>query len=271
MKFDMTKLVQNKTCPMHRVDYIVYEERDTYINRTIEDLRKDITNKKIVGKENSNKICFVGLRGMYFRDANRILFKVNFNQKEKTKLSHPEIIRWVSMCKFRGLMPTYIGNHFIDTSNFILKLGDLSQSRIYIALNAARYIQEYPETIRATFYFRDLGLDFYLAFLAAHKLTLYNVVHSIYSQVQEYATKESIHNTKLNPAEALALKLYILNGYKEDRSVKEELRLGKPSYTKLHNILKDIQKDLVWKPGLVTIPELFSKEIQNKVRFRYIG
>jgi len=276
MKFDLKKIDLKAKQANYNVKYLVYTEKRGFDKtRTYDSLYKAIIANEIVGRGNGARggVCFNTLKGNCTQGANRILFKVNFKQHKnpETHLTAEEIKRWVNLCKYHGLVPGYIGEHFLTTGNFIMRFDDLSLSKIYMSLAAARSPQEIPEMVRATIYLRKRGLNFFLALLAAHRCTASRTCHTLVSQGKPYAVPVDPHTIEVLPWEALALKEYIEKGHKTDNvpySDYIEKNNARSAAFKLQRTLQKVKADLNWKEGEkgVPIPKLFTKEIQDKLR-----
>lgn len=274
MKFDLNKIYTKASRPEHDVKYVVYTEHKGF-NKTLtyeELLPPAAAGRKDIGTiRPESSVCFVNLKHRASVGSNRVLFKVDFKQRKSASL-HLNLLerkRWVNLCKYYGLMPGYVGRHFIHTGNFILRFDDLSPSKIYMYLTAARYMQEYPETVRAALYLRGLGMPFYLAFLAACRCTVHNSGHSIVRSARQYAAESDPHYSSVDPTEALALKIYVKEGCKEDlTSFISYIKEGTPTSAsfKIHYNLSTITRTMAWRPGLVSIKSLFSKEIKDRFK-----
>lgn len=275
MKFDLNKICLKADRPEHDIKYVVYTEHKgfnktlTYEELILPEAKKQ---KDIDAIKYESYVCFANLKNKAETSSNRILFKVNFTFRKPTSLhlSLLERKRWVNLCRYYGLMPRYVGRHFIHTGNFILRFDDLSPSKIYMYLTAARYMQEYPETVRATNYLRDKGMNFYLAFLAACKCTIHNTAHSILSQGRSYIrTEEGLANLMVSPREAYALKHYAKTGYKEDnKSFSSYIKEGRSvdARFKLHVTLAEISGTFTRNIRAVMIKDLFSKEFEESFK-----
>ena len=271
MKFDLNKIVSD--CPSQRysIRYITYKEEDSFDTmRTLETLKKDIETGVIEGRYVEN-ICFSTFPSGTKAGSNRILFKVDFEQCTKISLhlTRIERKRWVNLCRYYGLMPNYIGKHFIDTGNFILRFDDLTLSKIYMMLTAARYMQESPQTVRAVIYLRKRGFNFFLSLLIATRCTHENAGHSIFVQTKPYMASldNKLSQVAIDPREALALKMYIEQKQEANTEPFSEfiLRSGYKNFS-LQNTIYTIKNKLNWKIDKIKIADLFSREVQDRFK-----
>jgi hypothetical protein len=276
MEFDTKKINTDLGDPYYNVSYILYsEEKGFDKTHTFESLQEAIDAKKIKGKVLVGEACFRGMRHSASTNTNRILLKVNFKHR-KEKGTHLDIIerkKWVNLCKHHGLLPGYTDKHFVKTGNFILRFDDLSISKIYMYLTAARYLQEFPHTAKAVLYLRKKGLNFFLALLAASRCTVANKGHSFYKQAKPYACScdPNSKKVKVRPVEALALKAYIQNKHDHDSvPFSKLLKTGNKRemqfqlQTTLEKFYDEFDSD--FKAVVATIPQLFDEEIQNKLK-----
>ena len=251
--------------PNYKASFIVFEENSTKFNRLY--TWETLVNSKLPMCIYKDEACFAPLK--YLQDKfNRILYRANYKHRADTKthLTESEKVRWWLSCKRHGLFPWYISENFCKTGDFILRFDNFSLNRLYLMLMAARYVQEYPHAIKATFYLQDHGLNFFLALLAANRCTVINQGHSIFKQTNNYYRKVSPHEATIDPREALALKIYIREGHEGEKPFIEQLNSGKNSSFMLHDILGDIistSNKMRQLPKSCSMGEIFYPHIQK--------
>jgi len=141
----------------------------------------------------------------YTTTPNRVLYTCDFVKHSVAKWHVPVKMRewWVKECKKHGLMPKFIGKHFWETGNYLIRIGNLDLNQMYLYLVSARALQELPGLVWGMHYMvAEEGMDFFAALVIAHKKSVLNTGHSLlnvgrsYDPKQNKLTKTRHFNTK---------------------------------------------------------------------------
>ena len=269
--FDTKKIVCNQNESSYKVKYYVYKDNPPYTEHFT---KKTFEDKNLKYKENNTTACFSQLVSMlgdfvnkHGEQPNRLLFLCNFEHRIEVvrPTTYDERLWWVTICKKYKLLPDYIGDEFLTTGNFIVKISDINLNTLYIYLSVARYLQEDIYFVKAIKYLvEDKDMDFYIAFAVASRCCVCGVGHHIIpiSKQYPYTFKEKNSIDKIDAyslSEMITLKKFLEN--KKSTTLKD-VSIG-TSFGKfnLHNTLSKIKvKELV-----VTRKELLSKDIIEKV------
>jgi hypothetical protein len=262
-----------------------------YIYKSIPKMPRKVTvefvkeNCKYI--ENTNRACFAQVKSLmqvfYSKHkviANRLLFKANFKRPDKSRrLSSDIISKWVSLCKRNGLMPKYVGRHFVKTGDFDVKVLNLDPNTLYMYLTAARFIQENPVLVEATVYFCSKGMGFFPAFSLASSMFNTNTGHSILvgSQVGYTPNKGTSwldkHRQDLN--EVLGLKRFIERGPDKSKLIKKIITSGKnftvPTTRDFTSSFYNIQYEIgkMSLPGIEEITSVKPAKMDSKKILKY--
>jgi len=272
-EFDRIKILNNENHSDYNINYLLFKNTDPD--------NLDLSFKKIstsgIGKYlvNENKSCFAGLKRMVStfkkakkEDPNTVVYFCNHKSNRKTEnhLTDEEIGQWVSLCTWNKLMPEYIGSHFVETKNFVLRLDDLSLQKVYVYLLAARFIQEEPYFIKSILYMvNDLGFGLLTAFAIASVLCINNSGHHILPISRSYGPADVNKRDGFDLTYSIKLVKYLCNDSRHKTSIISD---ENPAlYFNLHSAIKQTKCKtfIVLKEDLFENPSSIEEKLLSEV------
>jgi len=242
---------------------------------------KDMTAaKKLPYVDNGARTaCFAATNSMiskFFKEhkkaPNRLLFEADFEKHSVSKWHVPEEMRlwWVRECQKAGLMPEYIGKHYAETGNYLLRILNLDINQLYVHLVAARIPQENPGMVHCMYHMiRDLDMDFFSAFAVAHRRDNVGSGHCLVPIRRAYDPKQNLIKkmTGLDVTAVLGLVDFIRN-HEPTRAVKD-LKAGSTELGSfsMHATCFTLAKEVKGKKTGVSAEELIELRL-GKIKVR---
>lgn len=241
--FDREKVLHLYTYAPYKMRYWVY---DKMVVRPGKDLLEELkaAPKELVHR-NSNTDCFAEFSSLYTnfvklngRAPDRFLYRAFFDTHPKIKVTPEEIARWVDICKKYKFMPKGTGKAFITKGYFVVNIGIVSATLLYLYLVMARYLQEEPYFVKTVLYLLDEGIDIYIALTVASYFTASNRGHNVINMNKLYALNE----------QTVGCKKVNLNEQKFDLNHARNLRIATQKTLKLLSPLPTAAKIIKEKP-----------------------
>lgn len=246
---------------------------------------EEITLKDIKGWPITEHVCFSGFshrlgeaRRLCKKEPNRMYYKLIVHDKAMSILSDEERYQWITLAKMHNLLPHYIQESSLETSNkkedikslvghFFFDISSISESLLYVYLSTLRNLREDPDLPKTVLYlFYEISMNFYIAYVLGSLLALQTVGHHILNVYRPYGSfsglkekvEQYIHNDLMVPIQtANSLRRFANDPLAYDSNV-----LEKSAYVRSANLITSINNS---HRAMTPVKSLLNEHVVNAV------